>query len=490
MLKSLSWKVLFLIGIFTLLYLLLAIIKHNHFLSGYDLAIVDQVMWKYAHFQSPITTIHSYAFTNIMTDHIEFIYLFLSPLFWIWGDVRILIAAQTIIFCFSGIPIYLLARKKGLRELVSLTLLFSYLFFFGVQNALWNDVHSNVFGTACIAWMIYFLESGNNLWMWLSFFFAITAKEDIAFITGAIGAVWLLKNIKNKSFWSTSLLLILFSLIYLFLIFVVYFPHFTPQGYRFAGNESLLHNLFHASYFADTSAKRQIIFYSLEWFGFLPLLAPLYLFPAIADLFHYFVLGHLVESASEIFLHYRVDLAPLLVWPTILVLGKWKKLQHPLVICYLLMCALIGQYTLHLPLSYLTKSWFWHTSQSVASINTVLTYLPSQASVVSQNNITPHIGHRDLIFTLWGDTRGYKNLADSPCGKLVCPWFHWVGPDQIGIGNPQYMIVDTSSDWDIRHLLQNRPDFLDALHTFEKLGKIKIVKRIGTTTLYRVLQKP
>lgn len=473
----LPWKALLLIALFSVAYVTLSIVKHNHFLSGYDLAVSDQVMWKYAYLHNPITTIHAYPFTYMMADHVEFIYIFLAPLFWIWNDVRALILAQSLFFCLSGIPMYLLARKKGVNEFLSLTLLFSYLFFFGVQNALWNDVHSNVFGTAAIAWLLYFVEIKNLRATAVSFFIAITSKEDMALLTFAIGIVYFLTGKKT-----TALFLAGASLLYLFVVFVVYFPHFTPQGYRFAGHESLLQTI-NPLYFADTVSKRQIIVYSLGWFGFLPLLVPLYLLPWLADLFHFFVIGRGVESASEIFLHYRVSLAPLLLWPTIIVFGKWKKLQHPIVVIYLLLCAFAIQYTLHLPLSYLTKSWFWHESPSVVSINHMISYLPKDASVVSQNNITPHIGHRDLIFTLWSDTRDFKAITNSPCGKLQCRWFHWVG-------NPTYMIVDTSSDWDIRHLLQNRPDYLEALTTFEKLRKIQVVKRDGTTTLYKVVQKP
>lgn len=518
------WKALLVIALFSASYLILSLVKHNHFLSGYDLAVSDQIVWKYAVFHNPLTTINAYPFTYMFEDHIEFIYVFLAPLFWLWNDVRIFIVAQVLLFCLSGLPMYLLAKKKGISELLSLTLLFSYLFFFGTQNALWNDVHSNVFGVAAVAWLIYFLESGKTLWTFVAFFFAITAKEDMAFLTGAIGGVWLLKSLKtvilskakdiklkthilhfvrNDKNVRISWIILLSSLLYLFLVFGVFFPHFTP-GYRFASHEPLLQSL-NPSYFADTLSKRQIILYSLGWFGFIPLLAPLYLLPWLADLFHFFVIGHVVASASEIFLHYRISLAPLLLWPTIVGISFLLRVRQnvesrssrlaslartikpnliQLFLAFLLLSsAFFLQYTLHLPLSYLTKSWFWHTPASAASINRVLTHLPPQASVVSQNNITPHIAHRDFIFTLWPDVRTYKSINESPCGKEQCRWFHWVG-------TPQYLIVDTGPDWDIRHFLANRPDFLEAVANFEHIGKIQIVKRDGTTTLYKILAKP
>lgn len=527
--KQISWRALLITLLFLIAYSTLGLVKHNHFLSGYDLAIVDQIMWKYGYFHNPLTTIQAYPFTYLMTDHIEFIYIFLSPLYWIWNDVHALIFFQAFFFCLSGLPIYALARKKVLNEVLSLTLLFSYLFFYGVQNALWNDVHSNVFGAGFLAWLIYFLETKNYVATFVSFFFAITSKEDMAFLTLGIGATWLLQNtvsflrkqamvplgksrkqtillvfqkivVNNK----TSLALIFFSLLYLFLVFVVYFPHFTPEGYRFAGNENMASATLHLNYFANTPSKREIILVSLGWFGFLPSLAPIFLIPPFMDLYHFFVIGNLVESAQEIFLHYRVTLAPLLIWSTILGIttllsflrkqGSRNKesrttryltpnnVQYVLAV-YLLLCAVVIQYVLHLPLSYLAKSWFWGNSPSIATVNQTLQLVPKNASIVSQNNIAPHIAHRDNIFTLWPDVRTYKTASQSPCGKTTCRWFHWVG-------NPRYMIVDIGPDWDIRHFLANRQDYLEALQNFEHMKKIHVYKREGTTTLYIILQKP
>src|SRR5438093_1498946 len=45
--------------VFFIAYLTISLVKHNHYLSGYDLAVVDQVVWKYSQFKAPITTFHA-----------------------------------------------------------------------------------------------------------------------------------------------------------------------------------------------------------------------------------------------------------------------------------------------------------------------------------------------------------------------------------------------------------------------------------------------
>jgi hypothetical protein len=278
----------------------------------------------------------------------------------------------------------------------------------------------------------------------------------------------------------TRLALMLCSLAYLLVIFGIYFPHLTRDGYRYMQPGGLFSN-FTISYLYDTPDKRSVLIDSIAWYGFLPLFAPLSLLPALGDITHYFIFGHAVTGAQGLFEHYRIALASLLALPTIYTISRWKKLNTIYIAAYLLLFALFFQYYLHLPISYLTKSWFWHTPPSVKNINELIAYLPNDASVVTQNNITPHISHREDIFTLWPEKKTFKKA--SPCGQPTCNWFHWGG-------DPSYLIVDTAPDWDIRHLLANRDDYIDGLHNLQKAGIISVDKQINDAVLYRINRHP
>lgn len=142
---------------------------------------------------------------------------------------------------------------------------------------------------------------------------------------------------------------------------------------------------------------------------------------------------------------------------------------------------MFAQYALHLPLSYLSKSWFWQTPPAVQSINAMIKDISPTASIAAQNNILPHVSHRDKIYSLYPEKKTFAKY--SPCNKNQCNWFRWYG-------RPQYLLVDTSNAWDIRHLLANRPDYIDALHNLTKAGVITKQKQIGTTILYKVNRNP
>ena len=468
------YGIYFLSLIFFILYATLGIVRHNHFLSAWDLSVVDQITWKYSQFLTPITTVHAYSGTLIFTDHVEFIYVLLSPLYWIWNDARALITAQAFFISFSAVPIYLLAVKYKIKPLLALTISPTYLLFYGVQTALWNDVHSIVFGASFIAWFIYLLDSKKIKLTFLAFLLAIACKEDVAFLTLAISFAYFIKR-KDRQ----TLILITISIIYLFAVFFIYYPHFT-SGYRFEDQSGYFKGFDVGNYF-NTADKQQSIFFSLAGFGFIPLLAPLFLIPAFADISHYFILGSTVTTAQGIFLHYRVTLAPLLALPTIIAISKYKKLNRSYTGIYLIICSLAILYYLHLPLTYLTKQWFWTTPPSVSSINLLIKQIPSNASLVSEVNIIPHVDHRNEIYTLWAEEKTFK--SNSPCGQRTCPWFRWNG-------NPQYLIVNTAPNWDIRQLFQNNPDFNSAINSIEKEGVVKLYKQEGTTELYKILKNP
>ena len=463
--------------IFFLAYAVLALVRHDHYQSyGYDLGINDQAVWRYSTFQAPVTTIDPYPDKTKLYTHVELVYAFIAPFYWIWNSEKMLLLLEKAFVCAGGIAIYLLAKKKGLRELLSLAVMIGYLGFYGVQNAIWVDVHSVSFAAAFLAWFIYFLD-GKKLWGTIIFFLlAMTAKENIALYLLSIAFIYFLKR-RDK----TTMLLMLGSATYLFFIFYIYFPQIIHFHYPYQNKAGLLSNLNPLDLF-NTPEKRQAIGYALMSFGFLPLLLPWYLLPTLANFATYFVIASDLPGAQGLFGQYRITLAPFLAWATILTIAKYKKLNSPPVAIYLLLWTMFVQYFLHLPLSYLSKSWFWQEPAAVKNINLIRNNdLPRTASVVAQNNIIPHISHRDKIYELYPEKKSFTQ--QSPCGKPQCNWFRWYN-------DPEFLFVDTSPEWDIRHFLADRPDYLDGLANLEKAGIIQKYKQIDNAILYKVLRNP
>jgi hypothetical protein len=271
------------------------------------------------------------------------------------------------------------------------------------------------------------------------------------------------------------------SIAYLLFIFFIFFPQIMHIKYLYASNHGLISSLNPLS-LVDDPENRAAIWFSFLSFGFLPLLSPLSLLPVLGHFTTYFMFGSNLPAAQGLFGHYRITLTPFLIWAVILAIGRFKKLDKWYIGLYLIISTMLCQYVLHLPLSYLTKQWFWTEPQAVKSINKVINNdLPKNASVVSQNNIISHIDHRDKIYTLYPQQKKFANT--SLCGKKKCDWFSW-------FGNPQFLIVDISHDWDARHLLIDWSPYVKGLQNLEKAGVIQKYKQVGTTILYKTTMNP
>lgn len=477
---------LFICLLFFIAYSTLSIVRHAHYQSfGYDLGINDQTVWKYSKFRAPINTIHPLVGSSKLDTHVELIYALISPLYWIWSSRQMLLLLQAAAVSFSGLFIFLLTRKYKLHAVAGFGVLISYLSFYGIQNALWFDVHSTPFATAALAGYIYFLHTKKKLLTILFLILAVVSKENIAILTFIISTMhYLLKKEK------IALVGMLISFFYLVFIFAAFFPFILKRGYFYGGGKGILSSI-DPLIFVNTREKQQVFFYTLATFGFLPIFAPLALLPSLGDLYTYFVFARDMSSTHGLNMHYRVTLAPLVAFATIVAVSKVSKffrlspkktkLFSIIIGIYLLACTAAVQYALHLPLSYLSKKWFWTEPSGVRHINAIKKYVPKNASIVSQNNITPHLSHRDQIYTLFPDKKSF--YENSPCGDVTCNWFRWAG-------NPEFLIVDTSAEWDIRHFLANREEFIKSLENLEKGGVVKRFKESQTAILYKVLKKP
>jgi uncharacterized membrane protein len=464
--------------LFFLAFSTLSVVRHNNFSSfGYDLGIADQAVWKYSNLSIPITSVDPFPDKSIFATHVELIFLLISPAYLIWDTAITLLILEVAFISASGLAIYLLAKKKKISELISIAVLITYLSFYGVQNALWFDVHSITFGAALIAWFLYFFDSKKYLFALLFLILSITSKENIGLITFLISIYYLIKN--NDKKWPLAFMLT--SAIYVLFIFYIFFPYIIKIDFLYENSSGLLSNLNPLS-LIDTNEKIKVIFYSFFSYGFLPLLSPLTLIPILGDFATYFVLGSELPGAQGLFGQYRVLLSPLLAWSTIITISRFKKLNKPFIAILLISTTAVMQYHLHLPLSYLSKGWFWDEPSAVKDINFIIeNEVPKNASVVAQNNIIPHISQRDNIFTLYPE----KKVFDSQdfCGKNECNWFRWHN-------EPEFLLVDLSSNWDARHLLTNNEEFIMAIQNLEKNKVIEMYKEKNNTKLYKIKINP
>ena len=151
--KGMNNRFLFVLPtLFFFIYSFASIIRHLHLGSfGYDLGIYTQVLWLYSQFEVPLSSIRG---TNIWGDHFAPSFMLLAPFFWLYPSAITLLVLQSLVVVSGAIPLGFLARKLVPHKIFPFSIQFSYLLFFGVQNALLFDVHMITFATGFLCWMI------------------------------------------------------------------------------------------------------------------------------------------------------------------------------------------------------------------------------------------------------------------------------------------------------------------------------------------------
>lgn len=482
------------IVIITLLYIALSLLRHFHFRTyGYDLGIYDQTVWLYSRFLYPFVTVE-YKFA--LLNHFSPSLALFAPLYWIWSDPKVLLILQAIMMGASALPLDWLAKKLNLPIYLRAILTLSYLTFYGYQFSINFDVHSIVFGTVLVPWLIWKIE--NKEYKWAAVLMAITLgmKESFPVITFSIGLIYFLRGRRK-----VGSIIAVSSLLYMFTVLKILFPimeNLTDEHYRFvASNPVSLQETI--GYLVNTPQKQEVWRLSYLWFALIPLFSPITLIASLADLTFYFVLGNNHPETGNIFLQYRSSIAPLLAWATIYGvynlhnLDKFRipirKIKLPSIPYFplailLTMSWAFFQYTYHLPLNTLSKKTWYTWPQYIADNNAVLKQVPPDVGIAAQDNLIPHIDERKDLHVLWSYKRndGYREFTKetSPCGEEKCFWLSYHK-------NVKFLVTDTHEGQGPKTLLMENEKKLDeGLANMEKAGFISLVTKQGKAAIWKV----
>lgn len=445
----------------SILYSLLSILRHNHFQSGgFDLGLYDQTIWKYSQFISPYNTIKE---RFILGDHLNLTLPLIVPLFYIWNDVRILLIFQAFWISFSTLAIFKLCLKRGFSPLTSLDLSFIYSLFYGIQFAVFFDFHPIVIGVGLIAWLVYFLETGRKKLFVATLGVLLLTQENMGIALASLGLIYLFQ----RKYRRLALGFIFGGMIYSLLAAKV-IAFFSPVGFQYTP-EITLDPLKIITSFFDSEEKRLVWLYSFSWFSFLPLFSPGAVLAVILDLSQYFITGKEFARMWSPFMHHRAILAPFLTLGVLdaIMFFKRKGINPEKLSIFLVIVALGLQYVFHFPLNKLSKPIYWKNEAWMDDNRALFKLIPKDASLATQQNLVPHLSHRQEIYLVWPRQHDGKWWLDFT-------------------GKPQYLVVDLHPNQWLTQLLESNENFEAAVKNMEKSGKITLDKEINSAKLYRI----
>jgi len=456
--------------ILSLLYATLSILRHDHFQSGgFDLGLYDQAVWQYSRFLSPYNTIKE---RFILGDHLTLTLPLLAPLFWLWDNVKALLIFQAFWLSFSSLAIYKLCRIRRFSPLTSLNLSFIYGFFFGIQFAVFFEFHPVTIGVGLIAWLVYFLESQKKRLFLPTLILLLLTQENMGIALASLGLIYLFR----KEYRQLALAFIIGGLGWSLLAAKI-ISIFSDVGFQY-WPEISLNPLKIIVCFFNAPEKREIWLYSLSWFSFLPLLSPGAILAVLLDLSQYFVTGQEFTRMWTPFQHHRAILAPFLLLGALdaLVFLKGKKVKPQAASIILVIIALGLQYLFHFPLNKLSKPIYWKSESWMNDNRALFKTIPQDASLATQQNLVPHLSHRQEIYLVWPRQHDFE---PPPCGQKTCWWLDFSG-------QPEYLVVDLHPHQWVTQLLESNENFESAVRNMEKAGKIVLEREINSAKIYRI----
>jgi uncharacterized membrane protein len=228
----------------------------------------------------------------------------------------------------------------------------------------------------------------------------------------------------------------------------------------------------------DSEEKRQVWLYSYANMGFLPLLSIGSMLAVFVDLSQYFVTGPEFSRMWSPFMHHRAILAPFLILGTIEVLACIKSKRIPItgIAIVLLLISVGTQYYFHFPLNKLVKSAYWKEEAWMTDTRNMIAVVPQDATVATQQNLVPHLSHRNEIYLIYPRLH---NIVEAPCGQTLCWWLDFGG-------KPGYLVADTRPGQLLTQVLESSENWNTALINMEKVGRIVLVRQIGSMKMYKI----
>lgn len=161
------------------LYAGLSIAQYRGYNSGMlDLGNMSQAIGSVLRGQ-PLITTRPTGNESRLAAHVEFIYILLAPLMWLWPDPQILLIVQALLMATAAIPVYRIACRR-LPPFASLSFALGYLVFPTAVAAVLFDLHGDTLAMPILLWLLDALDTRAWRRFWLYFALSLLSKFYVA----------------------------------------------------------------------------------------------------------------------------------------------------------------------------------------------------------------------------------------------------------------------------------------------------------------------
>jgi uncharacterized membrane protein len=414
-----SWAVALAAAVQAVCIATLAIIQHRNYGSwGFDFGIYDQVWWLTGQDGVSSASFITMRGMPVWGHHINAVFLLLAPFARLGFGAEFLIVVQAITLGLGALPLAWLARTKTGSVKVGAAFGLMYLSYPAVGWLGWLTFHPEALAITPLLFAAWFAHSRRYVRLAVSMVFALSCREDVGLIVGALGIAWCVMAIwnrrKNPSVKAELLVALMTTLVGFGWFFycskvlipsalgsdVYYIDRFYAQ-YGSTMSEVAVNLATHPGTLAALSAKPQARTYLLDLFG--PLgFASLLGLPVLS------AMPQLVATIAadgkfvrEIRFQYTALMVPGIMLGAVdtaaFALRRWRKLGK-VILGWMLLCTCASALLRSpLPIGVGFNSWKLR-EPARASLDKAVALIPADATVAASDNITAHLSHRRGVY--------------------------------------------------------------------------------------------
>jgi uncharacterized membrane protein len=365
-----------------------------------DLGIYDQITWHISRGLTPRTSLPE---MHAWGDHLTLVLYLLAPLYVVAPTVLTMLVAQCAALAAGALAAYRLAGRRLPREWAALVAVL-YLLSPTLHGINIRDFHPQALAIPLLLTGLYLFEAGRSGAFWVVMGLTLATREDAALALLGLG-LWALV-IRRR--YATGAVLAVVGLVWLLAATMVIIPHFRAEPYPHLGRyaylggsvgEIVLNAVRRPWLVVGTLVSGSRLVYLLSILaplGFLPLLAPAWVVPALPALAE-----NLLATDPVLFHHrtqYNVFVWPFLVAAAIAGLAvlrarasepvAWRVVGGALLVSVVLTARTVND---------LMVTHWWPTERTRAA-RAFVALVPPLARVSAGERFVPHLTHRPGAF--------------------------------------------------------------------------------------------
>lgn len=376
-------------------------VRHNLFQSNaFDLGIFDNGIYLVSQGKTPYITFRE---LHILGDHAAFILYFLALFYVIYPTVYWLFFIQAITLSGAVIPIWYLAKLKGLKESQANAIALVYLLYPLIFNVNLFDFHPEVIAIPAIFTAVLAAKLNKRLWFYTAILITLSCKAVLSFTVVGLG-IWLSVFEGKKR---DGLIVIIIGTIWFLITTQIIIPHFSGkeaaavERYSFLGDsvaeiamnlifkpQIILSNLFTSANLEYLILLFIPILWSISWKS---LKSFHYLIPAIPTLFLNLLTDY--QPQKDLVHQYSLTIIPFFILMIIDNLKQRKTLfknNRNILIWSFIAFLCLGKY-------------FYFGTKYLNSLDTkkatkeALTIIETKGNILTTSEFAPHLTHRPQL---------------------------------------------------------------------------------------------